>query len=230
MAPWDRHGEAAKYDANIKEDANVNTRHVGESLRTISMDERIEERRKMKENQKKGPVSMDLSESEEEAEPPKPAEVKQPDSSSDTAGAKQVDITKGGETSAADVALIEDSRETAANDPYEVLNDDDVVVENVVTEVVCATVAGGVVEDLDAVAPRKRIRPSAGGKEKSKSPPAKSPSQSPVTDLETDLVVELDLDSQAAAASARKARRKSAAENAILAKAASKQSRVHVLE
>merc|ERR1740130_2021346 len=72
MAGWERHGEAAKYHKDSG-DANLNPRHVGAPLRTISMEERIEERRKIKENQKKGPVSMALSESENEEEVPKPA-------------------------------------------------------------------------------------------------------------------------------------------------------------
>lgn len=256
MASWERHGEESKY-AGASKESNSNPRHVGAPLRTISMEERIEERRIAKENQRKGAVHMELSESEEEA--PKPAEASQASSPAENLKATSTDSTKAASLKAAStdstdkkpengttlvepiLADAEPTSEVKEGDakPAEVLDDDDVVAAVVteVAEVVPSAKASRksgareLVEDLDAVAPKKKPRAStSGGKEKSpqgKSPQGKSPKRV-VEDLDAVPVVELeDGSSPNSAAAARKARRK-----ALAAKAKAKPSRpaVHVLE
>jgi hypothetical protein len=268
MASWERHGEAHKYHKGAS-DSNFNPRHVGSSLRTVSMDERIEERRKLKENQKKGPLSMALSDDEEEEQVEKPAEPSTSGPSNNAAStpasasgpsdkaepedkaasadstSSKVNGTKSSDKPEEAVDTIEDvskkvdtSKKDARGSQHDVIDDEDVaaVVTEVSTKASKKTGGREVVEDLDAVAPKRKSRTS-GGKEKDsgKSPQGKSPNKRVVEDLDAVAgvpVVELDDAVSPSAAAARKARRKALAAKAKAgtSKTGTRRPQVHVLE
>lgn len=52
MASWDRYGEEKKYRKDV--DINDNPKHVGEPLRKLTLEDRLEIRRQTREQQKKG--------------------------------------------------------------------------------------------------------------------------------------------------------------------------------
>ncbi|CAL1170994.1 unnamed protein product [Cladocopium goreaui] len=56
MAGWDRYGEEKKYRKDV--DINDNPKHVGEPLRKLTLEDRLEIRRQTREQQKKRSVSM----------------------------------------------------------------------------------------------------------------------------------------------------------------------------
>jgi hypothetical protein len=75
MAGWERYKEDRKYgpDSGL---VNVNHKHVGESLREITIEERIEERKRLKESQRKKMwLELDDESSVEETEEVRPAKV-----------------------------------------------------------------------------------------------------------------------------------------------------------
>lgn len=65
MASWDRYGEDKKYKSTL--DTNVNPKHVGESLRVLTAEDRLELRRISREQEKKRVSRKAVSDDEEEA-------------------------------------------------------------------------------------------------------------------------------------------------------------------
>lgn len=58
MAGWNRYGEDKKYAVAPDEaDTNQNPKHVGDSLRTLTLEDRLELRKKARENEKKRKLS-----------------------------------------------------------------------------------------------------------------------------------------------------------------------------
>jgi len=51
MAGWERYGESKKYNKDVE--ANQNPKHVGESLRVLTLEDRLELRRISRENERK---------------------------------------------------------------------------------------------------------------------------------------------------------------------------------
>ena len=73
MAGWDRYGEEKKYRKDV--DINDNPKHVGEPLRKLTLEDRLELRRQTREQQKKRPVQAEIEEelSDEELIPASPS-------------------------------------------------------------------------------------------------------------------------------------------------------------
>ena len=62
MAGWDRYGEEKKYRKDV--DINDNPKHVGEPLRKLTLEDRMELRRQAREQQKKRAVQAQIEEEE----------------------------------------------------------------------------------------------------------------------------------------------------------------------
>ncbi|CAK9018448.1 unnamed protein product [Durusdinium trenchii] len=73
MAGWDRYGEEKKYRKDV--DINDNPKHVGEPLRKLTLEDRLELRRQTREQQKKRTVQAEIEEelSDEELIPASPS-------------------------------------------------------------------------------------------------------------------------------------------------------------
>lgn len=60
MAGWDRYGEDKKYRKDV--DVNDNPKHVGEPLRKLTLEDRLEIRRQVREQQKKRVHTAEINE------------------------------------------------------------------------------------------------------------------------------------------------------------------------
>ncbi|CAE7298034.1 unnamed protein product [Symbiodinium natans] len=66
MASWDRYGEDKKYRKDV--DMNDNPKHVGEPLRKLTLEDRLELRRQTREREKKRSVFAEIDAAEESDE------------------------------------------------------------------------------------------------------------------------------------------------------------------
>lgn len=193
MASWDRFGEDRKYTAT--KDTNVNPKHVGESLRQLTPEDRLELRKIAREEQKRKACRKEALSDDEPA---------LDDSGDEVAGSGQASQA---------------SKPPKVKPNGVVEEDDDLAVVGTV-----ATNAPKLIEDLDAVpvvpvSNRERVRKPANDAQAVPPKIAKTTTRAAKAVEDLDAVVELDDEASqlSAAAAARKARRKA---NAATAKAA----------